>query len=388
LKDNLFIPIFHGAPQDFYFSFSHFLCNYGVNKGKKLAFWRVREELSNKNRLRRSYYELLRDRLDQLMLQYSLVDSYNNFLKSKIDYPFVKKRELKPRARIPDVEYEGQSAFLVIFSEDFITADHKKYIRFFDVNKTTKTNLIHSKTLPLLDKFDRTKKYLESVYFKDFLKILLPVDYALLIQREPYSVAKNRYSLSHFHVRIDWPIADAAEDLAKSLRYVSKDIYERGDKYAEDIQKKFFEYYGLPVMAGGRRTAAIVAAQYLKRVPCITTVYVGSSESRALIRISERGVSKSVLMKLADNELNQVAEANYITPLTFKKNYVLARERKDSVCIFQTTYSYTSQARPPDDGKLRKLKLDLNWLTVGGQHLCPKPGVWKYPPISLNMIYT
>ena len=35
------------------------------------------------------------------------------------------------------------------------------------------------------------------------------------------------------------------------------------------------------MMVGGRRTAAIVAAQYLKRIPCISTVYVGSSESRA-----------------------------------------------------------------------------------------------------------
>ena len=76
-------------------------------------------------------------------------------------------------------------------------------------------------------------------------------------------------------MRVDWPIADAAEDLASSLRYISKELYEKGDKYAEDIQKKFFEYYCLPVMVGGRRTAAIVASQYLKRLSCITTVYAG-----------------------------------------------------------------------------------------------------------------
>ena len=94
-----------------------------------MAFWCVREELSQKNRLRRSYYELLRDELDQQMLQYALIDSYNNFIQKKIPYPFVEKRELKPRARIPAVEYDCQNTFLVIFLEDRIPAIHKKYSR-------------------------------------------------------------------------------------------------------------------------------------------------------------------------------------------------------------------------------------------------------------------
>jgi hypothetical protein len=42
----------------------------------------------------------------------------------------------------------------------------------------------------------------------------------------------------------------------------------------------------------------------------------------------------------------------------------------------------------PDDGKLREIKPDLNWLSVAGQHIIPKPGVWKYHPLSINLIYT
>jgi hypothetical protein len=353
-----------------------------------MAFWSVREELSRANQLRRSYYELLRDELDRFIIQYALIDSLDNFLGKQEPYPFVEKRELKPRARIPDVEYESQNTFLLIFVEDAVPATHKKYIRFFDVNKTTKTNLLHSEALTLSEKFDRNQKYLEAAHFFDFLKDILPVDYSLLIQRDKATRHRNRYVLSHFHVRVDWPIADAAEDLARSLRYISKDIYEKGDKCAEDIQKKFFEYYGLPVMAGGRRTAAIVAAQYFKRIPCITTVYAGSSESRALIRISERGASRSVLMQFSDAEMNEIAAANGISPKRFKKNYIVGRMENNGVCIFQTTYAYTNQARPPDDGKLRDLKPDLYWLSVGGQHILPKPKVWKYPPLPFNVIYT
>lgn len=353
-----------------------------------MAFWSVREELSQVNRLRRSYYELLRDELDQYLLRYSLLDSYSNFLTQNIPYPFVEKRELKPRARIPGVEYEQQNSILLIFVEDTIADNHKKYIRFFDDNRAIKKNLHRPEVMPLSVKYDRTHKYLESVHFFDFLKDLLPVDYALLIQRDESSVDRSRYCLSHFHVRIDWPIANAAEDLALALRYISKDIYEKGDKYAEDVQKKFFEYYGVPFMVGGRRTAAIVAAQYLKRLGCITTIYAGSSESRTLIRISERGVSKALLMKFSDSELNAIAKAQDIGPRTLRKHYVVTREKKDNVCILQATYAFTDHARPPDDGKLREIKPDLSWLSVGAEHLVPLPGEWKYPPIPINVIYT
>ncbi|MGB5157538.1 hypothetical protein [Desulfobacterium sp. N47] len=353
-----------------------------------MTFWSVRESLSMANRLRRSYYELLRDDLDQFLLKYALIDSYNNFLNKNAAYPFVEKRELKPRTRINDIEYESQNTFLIIFIEDSIPANHKKYIRFYDINKTTKDNIIKSKTLPLDCAFDRSQKFFDSARFFDFMQILLPVDYALLIQRDPASKTNDRYVLSHFHVRIDWPVVEAAENLAVNLRYISKDIYEKGDKYAEDIQKKFFEYYGLPVMAGGRRTAAIVAAQYFKRNPCITTIYVGSSGSRSLTRISERGVSKAILMKFTEDEINQIAASNYISYNSFKKHYVVAKDKKDNICIFQAIYTFTDHARPPDDGKLRELRPDLYWQAVEGQFILPKPRVWKYPPLPYNTIYS
>lgn len=359
-----------------------------IGKGNKLAYWGVREELSLVNRLKRSYYELLRDDLDQVILQYALVDSFDNFDKRKSKYPFVSKRELKPRARIPSEEYESQNAFLIIFVEDTLPEIHKKNIRFLDLNRATKTNLLRSGELVLSDKYDRSQKYLESVHFFDFLKKLLPVDYALLIQRDPLGRSRSRYHLSHFHVRIDWPIADAAEDMARYLRYISKDLYEKGDRYAEDLQKKFFEYYGLPVMAGGRRTAAIVAAQYLKSIPCISTIYVGSSESRCLIRISERNTSKSVLMKFSNKEMAQIAENNQLELQNLISDYRVAKQGKNSIFVFQATYSLTSHAKPPEDGKLREVRSDLYWLTVGGEHILPKPGNTHCPPLPVNVIYS
>jgi len=124
--------------------------------------YRHRYELSRSDKLRRSYYKVLRDELDQFVLQYCLVDSYFNFIDRNMPYPFVETRELKPRARIPSVEFKAQNSFLVLFLEDHIDENHKKYIRYFDVNKTTKTNLIKHKDFPGFENFNRNIKYFET----------------------------------------------------------------------------------------------------------------------------------------------------------------------------------------------------------------------------------
>jgi len=351
-----------------------------------MEFCCPRDALSRDEKLRRSYYKVLRDEMDQFVIGYSLVDSYHNFLREDKRYPFVETREMKPRARIPSVEFECQNSFLILFLEDVVDDQHKKYIRFFDINKTTKTNLLKHKEFPSVMDFNRNVKFLETDGFFDFMRSLLPVDYALLVQRDVNT--KNRYALTHFHVRVDWPIADAAEDLAIYLRYISKDLYEKGDKYAENFQKKFFEYHGVPLMAGGRRTAAIVAAQYLRKIRGVKTVYVGSSESRALLKLGENGLSKFVLARFSRDEVKEIARSAMISQNSFTKNYAIAREGKKLVCIFNANYDYTSHSLPPEGGRLRELNPDTNWLTVSLEQIIPRPGVYKYPPIPFKMIYT
>jgi len=350
--------------------------------------WRLREELGQTERLRRSYYELLRDHLDLQAIQYGLLDSYFNFQKQSKPYPFVEKRELKPRAKIPDIEYDAQNVFLTIFVEESIPKKFKKYIRFFDENKTTKSNLLSSVNLALDKDFDRNHRFLEDVRFPEFLKKMLSGDYALLIQRNPLSYKVDQYYLSHFHVRIDWPISEAAEDMARRLRYISKDLYERGEEYAEKIQKKFFEYYGVSTLAGGRRTAAVVAAQYLRRLDCTATIYICSSESRSLLRISKNRIMKVVLIPLSKEEMNRAAEHANISPMTFRKNFVIASGKNFGVCILQVMYRRTEEALSPEDGKLRELIAETNWLAVDSQYVLPKINVRNLPPIPINWIYT
>jgi hypothetical protein len=73
---------------------------------------------------------------------------------------------------------------------------------------------------------------------------------------------------------------------------------------------------------------------------------------------------------------------------TFTNNYVVARQGKFYICIFNVLYDYTSHALPSEGGRLRELNPDINWLTVAEEYILPKPSVTKYAPIPYKIIYT
>ncbi|MCK5836794.1 MAG: hypothetical protein KAH09_05970, partial [Desulfobacula sp.] len=128
-------------------------------------------------------------------------------------------------------------------------------------------------------------------------------------------------------------------------------------------------------------------AQYFRQLPGIATIYLSSSEARTLLRIDESGVSKSVLVKLSVDEIQKLADTAGVTQNCFTKNYVIARERKQFVCMLNVKYDYTSHALPSEGGRLRELKPDTNWLTVSQELILPRPSIGLYPPIPYKMVY-
>ncbi|MCK5340356.1 MAG: hypothetical protein KAJ60_04735 [Desulfobulbaceae bacterium] len=353
-----------------------------------MPVWPYRYQISLKHRLRRSVYEVFRDQLDGYLFTHALINSYKNFVSAGEPYPFVQKRELKPRARITEQEYINQNHFLVLFCEGTIPNHYKKYIRFFDHNKVTKdaiNELIH---IQLHKKYTKNLRHFDNPDFSKLMLDLTPVDYALLIQQDPSIKRQNRYVMTHFHVRVDWPIDDATEEMAQQLRYISKELYERGEKYAQHLHHKLFENYGYHHSSGGRRTAAVVASQFLKKMDFISTVYVASSESRTLARISERGVSKYVLVKLPIVDIFQLAEENHISFDKFAECFLIDFNDDYGVGILQVVYSNTMSSKPPEDGKLRKLRPDYQWLTVSDQLLLPIIDCQDTYPIPYSTVYT
>ncbi|MGA1875067.1 MAG: hypothetical protein ACMUIA_05630 [bacterium] len=347
-----------------------------------------RTNLSWNEKLRRSLYVTIRDELDADLMEYALIDSYRNFAGHHHPYPFVEKRELKPRARTPDREYEYQNSFLVLFCEGTIPDMYKRYIRFFDSTRVTKENLLSNLGFTIFDDFFLNIKYFESPQFKRLLSALLPVDYALLIQRDASTKAKNRYVLSHFHVKIDWPVSDAAEDLGRELRYLTNELYERGESHAESLQEKLFEYYGFYHSVGGRRTAAVVAAQFLRRMNFCFAVYVSSSAARHLTKITERDISRYLLVRLKNQDMQKLARMNHMRFKTFQNHFIIHKEKEYGVGILLVVYEHTAHSKPPADGRIRPLNPDYRWLAVAHQFLMPRPSVKDTRPINYRMIYT
>jgi hypothetical protein len=349
--------------------------------------WKFREQLSYYERLRRSIYELLRDALERRLMKISMIDSFYNYQKNGAQYSFVEKSELKPKSKKMEKESEFFNTFLVILCEGVLSTELKNYIRFFPENSVVKKNLQYLAEFSFYKRFHQNLRYFDSPGFFDFIEQLLDIDYALLIQQDPTIKKKNRYAFTHFHVKIDWPIADASEDLAKSLRYIQNNLYENGEKEARILQNKLFEYYGCHHSVGGRRTAGLIAAQLLRKQNSVSTVFVSSAESRIMYRYSERGVSKFFLIQFNENQIAALAKAQNITVESLQSNY-LHEGNSSSLGILEASYSYTTHSRPPKDGKLRKIRPAYNWLTLRDELLHPKLDDPHATPLRCNWVYS
>ena len=346
-----------------------------------------RNQISWNERFRRTVYLFLRDELDGLLIREALIESYEAFKANEKEYPFVEMRELKPRAKTIAPETPEQKHFIVIFNEEALPSDSKNYIRFFDSNKMTKENLGNFAEFSLTDVYRQRMRFLGESGFSDLLKNLIKTDFAVLIQRDPTVKARYRFGISHFHVRIDWPVAEAAEDLAKYLRYISKSLYEKEDREGEVLQQKLYEYYGFHHTVGGRRTAALVAAQFMARFDFISTVYAASSEARTLTRVSEQGISKYVLVAIPSKDIKELAKCVGLNEKKFAASYLIDKTPQYGVGIFLVTYQHNEHSSPPIDGKLRDINPEFPWLRVETQLLVPPPSSEEVRPIPYSIVY-
>lgn len=349
---------------------------------------RSRFELGHTEKIRRSIYVFLRDELERKLKYIALENPYTTSQEKKIPYPFVDSSELRPKKKEFSKESPVAQPFFMIFCEDTIEEIHQKYIRFSEDNRIRKETISLVPDLRLHRSFSSAVRFFERDTFFDLLEQLLDIDYCLLIQRDVRYKKRNRYALTHFHVKIDWPISEAAESLGRELRYISKSLYEKGDRYAEILQQKLFEYYGCHHQAaGGRRSAALIAAQYLKTIPGLTTVYVSSSETRTLTSYSEKGVGRYAIIQLDKQYAKQLIESNNLSEESFRQGYALGESDEFFDVILYVSYKHTEWGTPPSDGKLRILKPDYAWLVVDMEMILPTPHAVSYRPLHVKWVY-
>jgi hypothetical protein len=72
---------------------------------------------------------------------------------------------------------------------------------------------------------------------------------------------------------------------------------------------------------------------------------------------------------------------------SFVERYLVDMRDDYGVGMFQVVYRPALHAKPPEDGKLRKLRPDYQWLTVTSQLLIPLPPYSETYPVPYSTIY-
>lgn len=338
-------------------------------------------DFSLRDKQRRLLYLNIRYKLDEMLIQYVLFNSFKNFSEIGQEYPFVDLSGLKPGAKgysMPEHEVTGHNDGLVIFYETLIPPQLREHIELESTNRVSKDRLLNDKLVDIqfASNFEHPMIYVHHEAFAETIQSLSQTDYGLVIQLDPRSKQDN-YRLSHYRVMVEWSMAAAASALAKSLGYVKKELHEAGEDKGLALKQKLFEYYGFHYTVGSRRRAAIRAAQMLKDTGRLFTVYVGSAEARHLTKITERGVERFALLRLKPEHLEQ---AEKIDPL-FRERYLF----DDAVCIFRVVYRTNENSQPSK--KFRKFDPKLQWLRIIHEAIMPLAEHPDAPPFPYYVVY-
>lgn len=341
-----------------------------------------------------AFEDLIHD-LDRLLINYLLADSLRNFLELGQPYPFVDMRELKPGAAgagMPEQEVMPHHHGLILAIDGQLPPECKKHIRFKDKGRVVRENLAGLIARdPDLEDFELGWTLHGRSEFERLLKRLIWVDFGMLLQHDPRTTRRTRFALTHYRVRIDWPIEDAAESLARELRYVERHLYEHGENKAEQLESKLYERYGFHHTVGGRRTAAIVAGQYLRRLHARGKIgdfrlYVGSAEARTLTVISPGPVVRYALIRLSSEDLTQLAVDNDGSrPAT---THLLHRDTdQGGVGVLRVVYDLTEHARRSKALRPVDSLVSQPFLRVESQDLICRHDTYA-PDLPFNVVYT
>ena len=347
--------------------------------------------LSWDERIRRSYYVAVETLLDRLLIEHVLLDSLERFKADGTAYPFIKTAELKPGGIAPTTEHGLHNSALILFIEHEFPADLKPYIRVRKKNELLSRNLQFF-SLPDAHGSDGLSAFREicAPPQLDGVRQLLNLDMALVIQRRNDRKAGLCYEFTHFHVMIDAVLDAIIEDYGIELRYLSRNLYERGEEYAALLEQKFFEQFGMKTTASGRRTAALVAHRLLaRRLPGLHVVYCGSTESRCLYKIHSDGtLSRVVLVPVDDEAVGELTDLHDMSARELEKHYLVDAGHGNRAAIFYVRNNKTPPALPPSDRKLRReISVLERWISTDIQLLLPLPSSTAARPLEWNWIY-
>ncbi|MEO5377205.1 MAG: hypothetical protein H7832_05410 [Magnetococcus sp. DMHC-6] len=322
---------------------------------------------------------IARDRILWILIQYTLIESYHIFLKEREPYPFVQPAMLKPGAVSTIREYTLHRSGLVTLIDGILPERLRKHFHVRSGNRVLKKNIVEvAPDLPELSAYSTASRKVSNKGFDALLRMLLPLDYTLLIQGLEENNVKE-FHLTNFHVKIERIIDNAIRSLGIHLNYLERDLYEKGEIFIDALEKKFFEYYSFYHNAAGRRSAAALATQLLTREKLIGSVFINSQQDRRLTVLTTSGESQEthieqyLLLLLPPEHLKALKIWGRRQNIDIIKHYQIAKYKFNSgVFLFRVRYQHTEAGSPTPDGTTRKnFSFRDKWIRLKDEAIIP-----------------
>lgn len=321
-------------------------------------------------------YAEARARLTNLLIRYTLIDSFFQFISDGKPYPFPRPDELLPEAAQRHIEHKQQNAVLMVLIDGPLPRPLNKHFRLRASNRVTWRNI--QRLAPQLDLSDFAAAHcrLSDDGFEQLLTRLLPLDYALLAGHDGSESDSGLLALTHMHVKVERLTDNALKDLGRELGLIDRRLFERGEDFVEELESRFFEYYGFSANSSGRKSAAAMAAQLLNQHGARHTVFVAGQEDSRLTLLDDGGdIVQYMLIRLNKAQLDTFRAQLKALGIEDLSVYSVTGSGDGPRCALYRVRLSRTDAAQPGSAQRRDARMHTPWLAITEEAILPRPGI-------------
>lgn len=323
-----------------------------------------------------SAYGAARGRLCDTLIRYTLIDSFFQFISQGMHYPFPRPDELLPQSARRHTEHKQQNAVLIVLIDGQLPRPLNKHFRLRSSNRVAWRNI--QRLAPELDlsDFEAAHCRLSDAGFERLLTRLLPLDYALLAGQDDGRLDDTDLALTHMHVKVERLTDNALKDMGRELGLIDRRLFERGEDFVEELEAKFFEYYGFSANSSGRKSAAAMAAQLLKQHGARHTVFVAGQEDSRLTMLDDGDtIVQHMLIRLNKAEYAEFRDVLRSRGIEDASAYSITGGSDGPRCVLYRMQLSRTGAAQAGSSERRDARMRASWLEITDEAILPRPGV-------------
>jgi hypothetical protein len=307
-------------------------------------------------------------RLNTMLVEHCLVGTFARFRLAGLGYRFPPPKQAYPASVPVAVEDPNRNTALLFCVDGTLPPSVRKHFRLRNSNQVSWRNIRRLLPDADIEDYRTTHNRIVAPECRALLHQLLPLDYALLVERPLDEAGEIQPSeLTHLHVKVERITDNAIRDLGRQLGYIQRSLFERGEDYVEALEAKFFEYHGFAAHASGRQAAAAMAAQLLRHHAPRFSVFVASQESGRLTVLTEKDTVTQYLLVEADDRL-----LARIGPASVPHYVVPGGADAPGGAVLRLRLNRTTAALP-QPRRNRDADIMAPWLEIAAQEILPLP---------------